>query len=125
MLVLKESLIFFQIETLTSNLLTLTRFFFNFYFNFFFNCLNLNTFRMQTCPDRPRRIVPKSRPSQMESAFVATFVRSPDFRAFMSRLSCVHFRSGQTCFRLGPQPGFAADEIYRMCILKHSRPITD
>ena len=50
----------------------------------------------------PRRIVDMSRPSQTESAYVQTvpdgkwsayvqtFVRSPDFRAFMSRLSCVH-----------------------------------
>ena len=64
-----------------------------------------------------------SRPSQTESTYVQTFVRSPDivrscsdFRAFfdVSRLcnferttppSCVHLRSGHTCFRLGPQPG--------------------
>ena len=46
--------------------------------------------RKQVCPDRPRRKVPMSRPSQMEVAYVQIFVRSPDFRAFMSRLSCVH-----------------------------------
>ena len=31
-----------------------------------------------------------SRPSLTESAYVQTFVRSPDFRAFISRLSGVH-----------------------------------
>ena len=73
--------------------------------------------RKSICPDRPRRKVSMSRPSQTESAYVQTFVRSkffvrsscvqksscPDFRAFkiayvqtfvrsklpMSRLSCV------------------------------------
>ena len=52
-----------------------------------------------------------------------TFVRScSDFRAFfdVSRLcnferttppSCVHLRSGHTCFRLGPQPGYDVNLI--------------
>ena len=31
-----------------------------------------------------------SRPSQTEGAYVQTFVRSPVFRAFMSKLLCVH-----------------------------------
>ena len=43
-----------------------------------------------------------SRPSQTEVAYVQTFVRSPDFRAFMSRLSCVHQTFVRSCpdFRL-------------------------
>ena len=65
------------------------------------------------CPDRPRRNVRMSRPSQTEDAFVQTaqtegafvqttqtegafvqtFVRSPDFRAFMSGLSCVYVQT--------------------------------
>ena len=49
------------------------------------------------CPDRPRRKVPMSRPSQTESAYVQTFVRSPDLRAFMSRLSCVHQTFVRSC----------------------------
>ena len=49
------------------------------------------------CPDRPRRKVPMSRPSQTESAYVQTFVRSPDFRAFMFRLSCVHQTFVRSC----------------------------
>ena len=49
------------------------------------------------CPDRPRRKVPMSRPSQTESAYVQTFVRSPDFRAFMSRPSCVHQTFVRSC----------------------------
>ena len=66
------------------------------------------------CPDRPRRKLPMSRLScvhvqtfvrspdfraflsrlraftRLSSVHVQTFVRSPDFRAFLSRLSCVH-----------------------------------
>ena len=61
---------------------------------------------------------------RLSCVHVQTFVRSTDFRAFMFRLfaffgvsrlcnferttppSCVHLRSGHTCFRLGsPQPG--------------------
>ena len=38
-----------------------------------------------------------SRPSQTESAYVQTFVRSPDLRAFMSRLSCVHQTFVRSC----------------------------
>ena len=53
-----------------------------------------------------------------------TFVRScSDFRAFfdVSRLcnferttppSCVHLRSGHTCFRLGPQPGIWLNQTH-------------
>ena len=65
------------------------------------------------CQDRPRRKVPMSRPSQTESAYVQTFVRScsdcraftrfscvhvqtfvrsPEFRAIISRISCVHIQ---------------------------------
>ena len=51
----------------------------------------------QVCPDRPRRKVPMSRPSQTEVAYVQTFVRSPDFHAFMSRLSCVHQTLARSC----------------------------
>ena len=46
---------------------------------------------------RPRPKVPMSRPSQTESAYVQTFVRSPDLRAFMSRLSCVHQTFVRSC----------------------------
>ena len=38
-----------------------------------------------------------SRPSQTESANVQTFVRSPDFRAFLSRLLCVHKTFVRSC----------------------------
>ena len=41
------------------------------------------------CPDRPRRKLPMSRLSCVRQ----TFVRSPDFCAFMSRLSCVHVQT--------------------------------
>ena len=33
------------------------------------------------------------RPSQTESSYVQIFMRSPDFRAFMSRLPCVHVQT--------------------------------
>ena len=39
---------------------------------------------------RPRQKVPMSRPSQTEVAYDQTFVRSPNFHAFMSTLSCLH-----------------------------------
>ena len=57
---------------------------------------------------------------RLSCVHVQTFVRScSDFRAFFDvfRLcnferttppSCVHLRSGHTCFRLGPQPGLVA-----------------
>ena len=41
--------------------------------------------RKSICPDRPRRKVSMSRPSQTESAYVQTFVRSK----FFVRSSCV------------------------------------
>ena len=41
--------------------------------------------RKSICPDRPRRKVSMSRPSQTESAYVQTFVRSK----FLVRSSCV------------------------------------
>ena len=42
------------------------------------------------CPDRPRRKLPIVR---LSCVHVQNFVRSPDFRAFMSRLSCVHVQN--------------------------------
>ena len=49
------------------------------------------------CPDRPRRKVPMSRPSQTEGAYVQTFLRKTEFRAFMSRLPCVHQTIVRSC----------------------------
>ena len=45
--------------------------------------------RKQVSPDRLRRNIPISRPSQTEGAYVQGFVCLPDFLAFMSRLLCV------------------------------------
>ena len=74
--------------------------------------------RNQICPDRSRRKVPMSRPSQTQSAYVQTIVRScPDHRAFIrvsrpcnfertTPPSCVHFGLDISGFGLGPQPGW-------------------
>ena len=84
------------------------------------------------CPDPPRRKVSTSRPSETESAYVQTFVRSkffvrstcvqkspcPDSRAFIgvSRSCnfdrttpslCVHFGLDISTFGLEPQLGYA------------------
>ena len=87
------------------------------------SCVHVQTF-VRSCPDFRAF-------DRLSCVHVQTFVRScPDFRAFdrlscvhvqtfvrffdVSRLcnfecttppSCVHLRSGHTCFRLGPQPG--------------------
>ena len=51
---------------------------------------------------------------QTESTYVQTIPDGsclcPDFCAF-TRLSCVHLWSGHTCFRLGPQPGYAYNAV--------------
>ena len=44
----------------------------------------------QLCPDRHRQKMPMSRPSQMESAFVQSFLRSPDFETYNSKLYCLN-----------------------------------
>ena len=58
-----------------------------------------------------------SRPSQTEVAYVQTFVRSPDFRAFMFRLSCVRQTFVRSCsdFR-------AFFDVSRLCNFERTTP---
>ena len=58
-----------------------------------------------------------SRPSQTEVAYVQTFVRSPDFRAFMSRLLCVHQTFVRSCpdFRAFTRLSCAQPIFVRSC----------
>ena len=51
--------------------------------------------RKSICPDRPRRKVSMSRPSQTESAYVQTFVRSKFFvrSSCVQKSSCPDFRA--------------------------------
>ena len=55
------------------------------------NCSAWAAKRRTVCPDRLRRKVPISRPSQTEISCVQIFLRTQDFCLLKSRLSCVHW----------------------------------
>ena len=77
--------------------------------------------RKSICPDRPRRKVSMSRPSQTESAYVQTFVRSKFFvsSSCVQKSSCPDFRAfkiayGQTFVR--SKRKFVRSKIDNLCV---------
>ena len=77
--------------------------------------------RKSICPDRPRRKVSVSRPSQTESAYVQTFVRSKVFlrSSCVQKSSCPDFRAFKSAYVqtfVHSKEKFARSKIDNLCV---------
>ena len=77
--------------------------------------------RKSICPDRPRRKVSMSRPSQTESAYVQTFVRSKFFvrSSCVQKSSCPDFRAFKIAYVqtfVRSKRKFVRSKINNLCV---------